>query len=102
MALGAAVRRVAAVTGRPARMFRAPVALHRIHALLLERLMRIPPASRAQVQMLAEGIVEPWGEVSELPPELAPVTPFTDSSIAAGLPPRGGFRSADLTMCATA
>jgi len=100
--LGVAVRRVAAVTGRHARTFRTPVALHRIHALILEKLMRIPPASRAQVQMLAEGIVEPWGDVSELPAELAPVIPFTESSIAAGLPPRGGFGRADLTICSTA
>lgn len=102
MALGEAVRRVAAVTGRRARTFRAPVAFHRVHAALLEKLMRIPPASRAQVQMLAEGIVEPWGEVSELPPELAPVTHFSDASIAAGLPPRGGFARSDLTVCSMA
>lgn len=102
MPLGEAVRRVAAVTGRPSRTFRAPVALHRVHALILEKLMRIPPASRAQVQMLAEGIVEPWGDVGELPPELAPVTPFSNASIAAGLPPRGGFGRADLTMCSMA
>lgn len=102
MPLGEAVRRVAAATGRKARTFRAPVALHRAHALLLEKLMRIPPASRAQVQMLAEGIVEPWGDVAELPPELAPVTPFSNASIAAGLPPKGGFGRADLTMCSMA
>lgn len=64
--------------------------------------MRIPPASRAQVHMLAEGIVEPWGDVGELPPELAPVTPFSNASIAAGLPPRGGFGRSDLTMCSMA
>lgn len=102
MPLGEAVRRVAAATGRPARTFRAPVALHRLHAIVLERLMRIPPASRAQVQMLAEGIVEPWGDVAELPPELAPTTPFSSASIAAGLPPKGGFGRADLTMCSMA
>ena len=99
--LGEAVRRVGAATGRRARTFRAPVAFHKAHALVLERLMRIPPASRAQVQMLSEGIVEPWGDVAQLPPELAPVTPFTDESICAGLPPRGGFRRSDLTLCST-
>jgi len=102
MPLGEAVRRVATASGRKARTFRAPVALHRLHAIVLEKLMRIPPASRAQVQMLAEGIVEPWGDVSELPSELAPVTPFSNASIAAGLPPRGGFGRSDLTMCSMA
>ena len=102
MPLGEAVRRVAAVTGRTPRTFRAPVALHRLHAVVLEKLMRIPPASRAQVQMLAEGIIEPWGDVAELPDELAPITPFSNASIAAGLPPKGGFGRADLTMCSMA
>ncbi len=102
MPLGEAVRRVGAAAGRRTRTFRAPVAFHRAHALVLERLMRIPPASRAQVQMLSEGIVEPWGDVTQLPPELAPVTPFSDQSISAGLPPRGGFQRADLTFCSTA
>ncbi len=101
MPLGEAVRRVAAVTGRTARTFRAPIALHRVHALLLEKLMRIPPASRAQVQMLAEGIVEPWGEVDELPPDLAPIIRFDEASIGAGLPPHGGFGRSDLRFCAT-
>lgn len=100
--LGEAVRRVAAVTGHHARMFRAPIAFHRVHAFFLEKLMKIPPASRAQVQMLAEGIVEPWGETTQLPAELAPVTHFSDTSIAAGLPPKGGFRTADLTLCSMA
>lgn len=100
--LGDAVRRVAAVSGRRARTFRAPVALHRLHAVVLEKLMRIPPASRAQVQMLAEGIVEPWGDVSQLPPELAPVTPFSNASISAGLPPDRGSGRKDLTVCSMA
>jgi len=100
--LGEAVRRVGRVTGRRARTFRAPVAFHRAHAVVLEKLMRIPPASRAQVQMLAEGIVEPWGDITPLPPELAPVTHFSDESIVAGLPPKGGFRRADLTICSMA
>ena len=102
MPLGEAVRRVGAVTGRRVAMFRAPVAFHRLHARALEKLMRIPPASRAQVQMLAEGIVEPWGAVTELPPELAPTTPFGAESIAAGLPPRGGFGRRDLAVCSMA
>lgn len=102
MPLGEAVRRVGAATGRRARTFRAPVVFHRAHALVLERLMQIPPASRAQVRMLAEGLVEPWGDVAELPPELAPVIPFTDEAISAGLPPRGSFGRADLTLCSTA
>ncbi len=101
MPLGEAIRRVAAVTGHRARTVRAPVAFHRAHAFVLEKLMRIPPASRAQVRMLSEGIVEPWGDVSQLPAELAPVTHFTDESISAGLPPLGRFRRADLTICST-
>lgn len=101
ISLGEAVRRVGGAAGRRARTFRAPVAFHKAHALVLEKLMRIPPASRAQVRMLSEGIVEPWGDVAQLPPELAPVTRFTDESISAGLPPRGGFQRADLTICST-
>ena len=101
MPLGEAVRRVAAVTGHRARTFRAPVAFHKAQAFVLEKLMQIPPASRAQVQMLSEGLVAAWGDVVQLPPELAPITLFTDESISAGLPPRGTFRHADLTICST-
>lgn len=101
MPLGEAVRRVAAVTGHRARTFRAPVAFHKAHAFVLEKLMQIPPASRAQVQMLSEGLVEAWGDIVQLPPELAPITAFTDESISAGLPPRGTFRHTDLTICST-
>ena len=96
MGLGAAVRRVANVTGRRPVFIRLPIAAQLLIARAAERMMRIPLISRAQVHILAEGVVEPLPFADWPPADLAPTTPFSDGAIARGLPPSGGFRLADL------
>ena len=58
--------------------------------------MRVPLISTAQVQILAEGIVEALPFADPPPADLAPTTPFSDGVIRAGLPEPGGFGRADL------
>jgi NADH dehydrogenase len=99
LTLGAAVRRVAAVTGRRPLFVRLPVRVHRLLAVALEAAMTIPLISRAQVEILAEGIVYPLPYADDPPADLAPETPFSREVIRAGLPPAGGFRRADLRWC---
>jgi uncharacterized protein YbjT (DUF2867 family) len=100
MALGDAVRRVARVTVRRPRFVRLPIWVHLGIARLAELTMRVPLVSRAQVHILAEGIVEPL-PFAEMPPaDLAPATPFSDEVIRRGLPASGGFGLGDL-RCAT-
>ena len=63
-----------------------PVFFHRILASFSERFMPKPLITKAQVQMLADGISEPTLE-SRLPPEdLQPKTLFTGEQIRKGLP----------------
>jgi hypothetical protein len=99
MKLGAAVRRVAGVVGARPLYVRLPVWMHSLLALALERVMKIPLVSKAQVRILSEGVVEPWGEVEPLPAELAPATPFSEEQIRRGLPEPGPFGLADLRCC---
>ena len=99
MALGDAVRRVASVVGARPLYLRLPVWVHSLMALALERAMKIPLVSKAQVQILAEGVVEPAGPCESLPPELAPSTRFTEEQIRRGLPPPGPFGLGDLRCC---
>jgi NADH dehydrogenase len=99
MTLEAAMRRVAAVVGARPLYVRLPVWMHALMAIALERVMKIPLVSKAQVRILSEGVVEPWGEVASLPPELAPATPFTEEEIRRGLPEPGPFGLADLRCC---
>lgn len=100
LALGAAVRRVARVSGRRPWFVRLPIAAHQVIARLAEWTMRVPLISTAQVHILAEGIVEPAPFADPPPPDLAPRTPFSDSVIRDGLPPPGRFGTADLRWCA--
>jgi uncharacterized protein YbjT (DUF2867 family) len=100
MTLGAAVRRVAKATGRRPLFVRLPVPAHRLLARMLEATMTTPLIARAQVEILAEGVVEPRPFADEPPPDLAPRTPFSIEVIRAGLPPAGGFGRADLRICA--
>jgi hypothetical protein len=93
------MRRVAAVVGARPLYVRLPVWMHALMAIALERVMKIPLVSKAQVRILSEGVVEPWGEVASLPPELAPATPFTEEEIRRGLPEPGPFGLADLRCC---
>jgi uncharacterized protein YbjT (DUF2867 family) len=103
--LSDAVRRVARVIGRPVVVFPAPVWFHRVLAQVTEWSMRVPLVAKAQVRMLAEGVVEvaPPADalrLEALPADLLPRTRFTDAQIRAGLPAPGAFGVRDL-RCAT-
>jgi uncharacterized protein YbjT (DUF2867 family) len=100
MALGEAVRRVARVTGRRPLVVRLPVWCHLGIARLAEWTMRVPLISRAQVHILAEGIVEPLPFAEAPPADLVATTPFADDVIRGGLPPAGGFGCDDLRWSA--
>ncbi|MCI0585301.1 MAG: NAD(P)H-binding protein [Planctomycetes bacterium] len=91
LTLREAVRRVARVIGRRALLVPAPVLLHRAFAAVFEATMKIPLVARAQVRILAEGIVEPLPPCEEPPADLLPRTPFSEPSIRAGLPEPGPF-----------
>jgi uncharacterized protein YbjT (DUF2867 family) len=99
MALGEAVRRVASVVGARPLYVRLPVWVHSLMGMALEQVMRIPLVSKAQVRILAEGVVDPAGPCDLLPPELTPRTRFTDEQIRRGLPPPGAFGLSDLRCC---
>src|SRR4051812_38131718 len=81
-----AVKRVARIVGKKTFMFRMPIWFHYALGWFVERLMRTPLVSIAQVRMLSEGLTEPAGPCTELPPELAPKIPFSDEQIRKGLP----------------
>ncbi len=100
MPLGEAVRRVGRVLEKRPVYFRMPVEFHRLMALCLERTMRIPLVSVAQVRILSEGIVDPWPPFDDLPADLMPGTRFTDNQIRRGLPEPGRFGLRDLRWCA--
>jgi uncharacterized protein YbjT (DUF2867 family) len=99
LSLGEAVRRVSDTVGHRPLFVRFPVWAHRILAVLFEAVMRIPLVSRAQVEILSEGIVEPLPFAEPPPQDLAPRTPFSPSAIRAGLPEPGGFGRRDLRWC---
>jgi hypothetical protein len=95
MPLSEAVRRVARAVGRRPLIVPAPLLFHRALAVVAEATMTIPLASRAQVRILAESLVEPWAPFEPLPADLQPTTPFSDAQIRERLPAAGGFRLAD-------
>jgi NADH dehydrogenase len=99
LSLGDAVRRVAETVGRRPLFVRFPIWAHRVLAILFEAAMRIPLVSRAQVEILAEGVVEPLPFADPPPDDLAPQTPFSQAVIRTGLPERGGFGRRDLRWC---
>ena len=96
MALGEAVRRVAAVLGARPLYVRLPIWIHSLMAVVLERAMWIPLVSRAQVRILSEGVAEPLPGVDPLPPELRPSIRFAPKSIRGGLPEPAPFACSDL------
>jgi NADH dehydrogenase len=98
--LSETVRRVARVTGKKARMVRAPVWLHYGLAYFWELTMRTPLVARAQVRILSEGVVESVLPCDLLPQDLSPRRRFTDYQIIKGLPVAGGFTLRDLRCCA--
>lgn len=85
------VCRVARAIDRRVYLFPMPVWFHRLLAFGLERAMRIPFISLAQVRMLAEGIAEPLPGSESLPAELEPQRPFSIDQIRAGLPDLRGL-----------
>ncbi len=99
LGLRQAVRRVAQVLHKKPLMFPLPLWFHYLNGWLVERVMRTPLVSTAQVRMLAEGLVEPAGPCTELPPELAPKIHFTEDQIRKGLPAPGAFGWRDLRCC---
>ena len=97
--LSDAVRRVAAVVGRRPLFIPLPVIVQRLIGAVAELVMTVPLIARAQVRILAEGIVQPLPAGDRLPVDLLPVTRFDEAAIRAGLPPEGGFGRADLRWC---
>jgi NADH dehydrogenase len=97
--LSEAVRRVSQVVGRQPLMFPLPVWIHRVLAHVFELTMTIPLASLAQVQILAEGVVEPGSPVVPVPYDLIPTRRFTAEQIRGGLPEPEPFGVADLRWC---
>jgi len=99
LTLREAVRRVASVVGRRPIMFPMPVWFHRALGWCLERMMKVPMVSSAQVQMLYEGLAEPAPACELVPAELAGGTQFSPEQIRKGLPPPGPFTWRDLRCC---
>jgi len=97
--LSEAVRRVAAVLGKRVLVVAMPIWFHYVLAVFLERIMTIPLASRAQVRILTEGVVEPAGRCDPLPADLNPTIHFTADQIREGLPVLEAFGLRDLRCC---
>lgn len=100
MRLSEAVKRVGRVLGKHPLYVPLPVAVHRLLGVIFEATMKIPLVSLAQVRILSEGIVEPWGNCGNLPADLLPTTPFSDEQIRRGLPEAKAFGAQDL-RCST-
>lgn len=98
--LSDAVRRVAHAAGRRPLFVPLPIVVQQAIAAVAELVMTVPLIARAQVRILAEGIVEPLPAADGLPVDLQPTTRFDEASIRAGLPPAGPFGLADLRLCA--
>jgi NADH dehydrogenase len=96
LSLREAVSRVARATHHSPLFIRLPVFFHYAMGALLERIMKIPVVSIAQVRILSEGLVDPAPPCDPLPLDLAPALPFRDEQIIRGLPPAGPFRMTDL------
>ena len=81
-----AAKRIAAAMGKSILVIPLPVFFHRMLAFFSERFMPKPLITKAQVQMLADGISEGTPESILLPEEFAPQTRFTEEQIRKGLP----------------
>jgi len=100
LTLREAVRQVARVAGKKPVMFPMPIWFHYILGWVVERIMRVPLVSVAQVKMLAEGLAEPCPSCEYLPPDIAPQIHFSDEQIRKGLPSPRPFTTRDLECCA--
>jgi NADH dehydrogenase len=99
LTLRQAVRRVAVVVDKQPLMFPMPVWFHYILGWCVEKVMKTPLVSVAQVRMLSEGLSEPWQPCALPPLEIAPRIPFTTEQIRKGLPPAGPFSTRDIRCC---
>jgi len=99
MTLRQAVRRVARVVDKHPLMFPMPLWFHYALGWFVERIMKTPLVSVAQVRMLSEGMTQPLPQCDTLPTELAPTIPFSEDQIRKGLPVPGPFRPRDLRCC---
>lgn len=81
-----AARGIAKALGKSIIVLPFPVFFHRILAFFSERFMPKPLITKAQVQMLADGISQPTPESVSLPDELKPKIRFTEAQIKKGLP----------------
>lgn len=82
-----AARRISRAMGKPFLMILPfPVLFQQILAWFSERFMPKPLITKAQVQMLADGISKPLPDSQMLPEDLAPKTLFTEDQIQKGLP----------------
>ncbi|MEO8261192.1 MAG: NAD-dependent epimerase/dehydratase family protein [Pseudolysinimonas sp.] len=93
-----AVRRVAAVVGRPVIVIPAPVWALQLLGRVTELTMHVPLVAVAQVRMLAEGVSTPAPPTGSPPHDLRPRLPFDREQITASLPPAGGFTLRDLRL----
>jgi uncharacterized protein YbjT (DUF2867 family) len=97
--LSEAAHRVALALRKRLIVLPAPVWFHYTLAQLFERTMRIPLVAKAQVRILAEGVVEPTTPCDDLPSDLIPRHRFTQQQIRHGLPEPGPFGLQDLRCC---
>lgn len=91
LAFAEVVRRIARAAGRRVVILPMPIRFHRILARVLERVMKVPLISTAQVQILAEGVVAAPAGVADLPEDLKPQRRFAVEQIRRALPDPGGF-----------
>ncbi len=97
LTLEAAVRRVAAATGKRPWFMPLPVFCHLGLALLCEKTMHTPLIARAQLRILLEGVAEgAGGPIEALPKDLLPTRRFDLEQITRGLPAPRRFGRADL------
>ena len=81
-----AARRISQAMGKPFLIVLPfPVVFQRMLAWFSEQFMPKPLITKAQVQMLADGISTPTLESVPLPDELAPKTYFTEEQIRRGI-----------------
>jgi uncharacterized protein YbjT (DUF2867 family) len=99
LTLSAAVKRVAEVLDKHPLTIRLPLAFHYTLGWFLERIMRVPLVSIAQVRILSEGIVEAFPPCDHLPDDLVPHIRYTNEQIQRGLPEAGAFGIHDLRCC---
>jgi len=85
-----AARRISRAMGKPFLLVLPfPVLIQRLLAWVSERFMPKPLITKAQVQMLVDGISKPLPDSQLLPEDLTPKTLFTEEQIWKGLPKIG-------------